>query len=58
MKVADKEVNETIYWLAILEKDFPHITSKLNEPVTEVKRILKSILISSTKRLKAKNRSH
>jgi len=58
MKVADKEVNETIYWLAILEKDFPQITNQLNEPIIEIKRILKSILITSTNRLKAKNKLH
>lgn len=54
MKIADKEANETVYWLTLLEKDFPEKTNKLTEPITEIKRILRSILITSSKRLKVK----
>jgi four helix bundle protein len=54
MKIADKEANETVYWLSLLESDHPDITQKLGEPISEIKRLLRSILITSTKRLKEK----
>jgi len=50
MKIADKEANETVYWLTLLRKDFPQITEQLHEPLTEVKRILRSILITCSRR--------
>ena len=56
MKVADKEANETLYWLKLLEKEIPESITPLNESITEIKRILRSILITSTKRLKAKQK--
>ena len=57
MKLADKEANETVYWLKLLEQDFPLITGKLEEPIAEIKRLLRSILVTSTKRLKEKKAS-
>ncbi len=57
MKIADKEANETVYWLKLLEQDFPQITNRLEEPITDIKRLLRSILITSTKRLKEKKAS-
>jgi four helix bundle protein len=52
MKVADKEANETTYWLSLLEKDFPEIPEKLKEHIREIKRILRSILITCDRRRK------
>jgi four helix bundle protein len=57
MKIADKEANETVYWLSLLENDYPEITLTLEEPISEIKRLLRSILITSTKRLKEKKAS-
>jgi four helix bundle protein len=57
MKIADKEANETVYWLTLLENDYPEITQTLEEPISEIKRLLRSILITSTKRLKEKKAS-
>jgi four helix bundle protein len=54
MKIADKEANETVYWLKLLENDFPSLSDKLLGPLLEIKRILRSILITCMKRLKGK----
>ena len=56
MKVADKEANETVYWMKLLEKEIPESITSLNESISEIKRILRSILVTSTKRLKAKQK--
>ncbi|HSF46524.1 MAG TPA: four helix bundle protein [Chitinophagaceae bacterium] len=57
MKIADKEANETMYWLKILENIIPEAINPLNESITEIKRILRSILVTSTNRLKTKQKS-
>jgi four helix bundle protein len=57
LKIADKEANETVYWMTLLENDYPEITQTLEEPISEIKRLLRSILITSTKRLKEKRAS-
>jgi four helix bundle protein len=54
MKIADKEANETVYWLSLLENDFPQITQPLLDPVIEIKRILRSILVTCNRKLKQK----
>lgn len=55
MKIADKEANETLYWLSLLESEFPQMTKELIEPVTEIKRILRSILVTCNRKLKQKH---
>ncbi|HLO80197.1 MAG TPA: four helix bundle protein [Chitinophagaceae bacterium] len=55
MKIADKEANETVYWLSLLENEFPQITQELLGPVTEIKRILRSILVTCNRKLKQKH---
>jgi four helix bundle protein len=52
MKIADKEANETVYWLSLLENDYPELTSQLNPLILEIKRILRSILVTCNRKLK------
>ena len=58
MKIADKETNETVYWLSLLEKDYPGITDQLNPPILEIKRILRSILVTCNRKLKQSKQSN
>jgi four helix bundle protein len=57
MKIADKEANETVYWLSLLETDYPELTGQLNPPVIEIKRILRSILVTCNGKLKKSKQS-
>ena len=57
MKIADKEANETSYWISLLDNEFPEITSRLKEPLLEIKRILGSILITSTRKQKQRKQT-
>ena len=52
LKVADKEVNETYYWLSILEKQMPGFSSQLYKDLTEIKKILSSIIITCKRKMK------
>lgn len=54
MKIADKEANETLYWLKLLENDFPSLSEKMHGPLLEIKRILNSILITCMRKRKGK----
>jgi four helix bundle protein len=58
MKIADKEANETVYWLSLLENDHPGITDQLNPPILEIKRILRSILVTCNRKLKKSKKPH
>jgi four helix bundle protein len=58
MKIADKEVNETVYWLSLLESDYPELASQLNSPLLEIKRILRSILVTCNRKLKKSRQSN
>ena len=52
LKIADKEVNETFYWLSVLEKQMPGFSKQLNADLSEIKRILSSIIITCKRKLK------
>jgi four helix bundle protein len=58
MKIADKEANETVYWISLLENDHPELSSQLNPPILEIKRILRSILVTCNRKLKQSKQSH
>jgi four helix bundle protein len=57
MKIADKEANETLYWLKLLEKEFPSLSEKMLGPLLEIKRILRSILVTCMKKRKEKKQA-
>lgn len=57
MKIADKEANETVYWLKLLEHEIPEQVTPLTASITEIKRILRSILVTSTNKLKSKQKT-
>ena len=52
LKIADKEANETLYWLAILEKQLPGFSESLKEDLVEIKKLLTSIIITCRKKQK------
>jgi four helix bundle protein len=52
LKIADNEINETYYWLSILEKQIPGFGVQLNADLTEIKKILSSIIIICKRKMK------
>jgi len=52
LKVADKEANETEYWLSILEKNIPGFSTTLNDDLIEIKRLLSSIITTCRRKMK------
>jgi four helix bundle protein len=52
LKIADKEANETLYWLCILEKQMPGFSDRLKEDLIEIKKLLTSIIITCRKKQK------
>ena len=52
LKVADKEANETQFWLSILEKNIPGFSTTLNDDLIEIKRLLSSIITTCRRKMK------
>jgi four helix bundle protein len=52
LKIADKETNETFYWLSILEKQIPGFSTQLNSDLTEIKKLLSSIIITCKRKMR------
>jgi four helix bundle protein len=52
LKVADKEANETEYWLSILEKQMPGFSTPLLDELIEIKRLLSSIIATCSRKMK------
>ena len=52
LKIADKEANETYYWLSILEKQMPGFGTTLNADLIEIKRLLSSIITTCRRKMK------
>ena len=52
LKIADKEANETYYWLGILEKQIPGFSHQLEPDLIEIKRLLSSIITTCRRRMK------
>ena len=52
LKIADKEANETYYWLSILEKQIPGFSKNLNDDLIEIKRLLSSIITTCRRKMK------
>jgi len=54
LKIADKEANETMYWIALLEITVPDFDKALRSQLIEIRRLLGSIILTCRKRLKEK----
>ena len=52
LKIADKETNETFYWLSILENQIPGFSTQLNAELIEIKRLLSSIIITCKRKMR------
>ncbi len=52
MKIADKEANETLYWLKLLNNQMPRFSEKVDEKLIEIKKLLTSIIITCHKKRK------
>jgi four helix bundle protein len=54
LKIADKEANETMYWITLLEKTEPDFDVQIRNQLMEIRRLLGSIILTCRKRLKEK----
>jgi four helix bundle protein len=52
LKIADKEANETYYWLGILEKQIPGFSRQLEPDLIEIKKLLSSIITTCRRKMK------
>jgi len=52
LKIADKEANETHYWLSILGKQLPNFNEQLIADLIEIKKLLASIIITCRRKMK------
>jgi len=52
LKIADKEANETYYWLGILEKQIPGFSRQLEPDFIEIKKLLSSIITTCRRKMK------
>ena len=54
LKIADKEANETMYWITLLEKTDPGFDNEIRKQLMEIRRLLGSIIMTCRKRLNEK----
>jgi four helix bundle protein len=54
LKIADKEANETMYWITLLEKTDPVFDTEIRKQLMEIRRLLGSIIVTCRKKLNEK----
>ncbi len=55
LKIADKEANETVYWLRLLNTQLPSFGEDVNGKLMEIKKLLTSIIITCNRKRKTKS---
>jgi four helix bundle protein len=54
LKIADKEANETRYWITLLERTDPGFDNEIRKQLMEIRKLLGSIIMTCRKRLNEK----
>jgi four helix bundle protein len=55
LKIADKEANETLYWITLLERTEPEFDKEVRPKLLDIRRLLGSIILTCRKRLNEKD---